>query len=85
MDEGHADPEAAQEGDIEQQVAEILVFDNAAPSIAMTKTLSRNWGTYPKDFAQISQAQHAALPKPGRLNAGDLQYRFRPAFDEGLR
>jgi hypothetical protein len=57
VDQGDADPQAAQQRDVEQQVAEVVVLDDAAvqrddeQSVAEPRDVA-------EDFTQVGQAEH---------------------------
>jgi hypothetical protein len=57
MHQGHLDAEAAQQGDVEQQVAEIVVLDDAAVE-SDDKGFVAVLRHVPQDFAQVGQSQH---------------------------
>ena len=61
VDQGDADAQAAQQGDVEQQIAEVLVLDDGAVQrddehlVAEARHIAQ-------DLAQIGQTQHSPLP-----------------------
>ena len=60
VNQGDADAQAAQQGDVEQQVAEVLVLDDGAVQrddedpVAEARHVA-------EDFAQVGQSQHESV------------------------
>ena len=60
VDQGDADAQAAQQGDVEQQIAEVVVLDDGAvegddeDAVAEARHVA-------EDFAQVGQTQHESV------------------------
>ena len=61
VDEGDADAQAAQQGDVEEQIAEVVRLDDGAVNRDHEDAVAILWNVT-QDAAQIGQSQHDQFP-----------------------